>query len=403
LLIAFQAADQFSLSSHTLINLSAGLFILPFFLFSYTAGQLADKFEKSLLIRAVKILEIFIMCLAAIAFWLDSVIALIALLFLMGAQSSLFGPVKYGILPQILTKNELVGGNGLVEMGTFMAILLGTACGGILIGIKDDGRLLVAGAVILIAVAGYISSRSVPSVQPIAPNLQINWNPFPETLRILGYARESRLVFVSIIGISWFWFIGATYLVQLPNYTRFYLGGDEEVVTLLLALFSIGVGGGSLLCERLAGHRIDFSLVVLGAFGVSLFGLDLAFLKPEGGVETLFNASQWLATPGAPRILLDIVMLGLFGGFYIVPLYAWVQHNSEPAHRSRVIAANNVLNAFFMVISAGLAITVLAAGWSIGELFALVSLLNIAVLTALCIRAPELKTHFVAWVKKLLH
>jgi MFS family permease len=402
LLLAFQAADQFSLSSHTLINLSAGLFILPFFLFSATAGQLADKFEKSLLMRAVKLLEIFIMCLAAIAFWLNSVVALIALLFLMGMQSSLFGPVKYGILPQILDERELLGGNGLVEMGTFMAILLGTACGGILIGVAENGRLLVAATVVLIAVAGYLTSKFVPAVKAVDPNIKIHWNPFPETVRLLAYASKNRLVFISIIGISWFWFIGATYLAQLPNYTRMYLGGDEEVVTLLLALFSIGVGGGSLLCERLTGHRIVFSLVPFGAVGVSLFGLDLALLQPADSVETLLNARQWLVAPVATRVLLDILLLGLFGGFYIVPLYAWVQHNSPAAHRSRVIAANNVLNALFMVVSALLAISVLAAGWSISGLFILVSLLNVVVLCVLCIRAPEIRLHFITWIKSLL-
>lgn len=402
LLIAFQAADQYGMSSHTLINLSAGLFILPFFLFSATAGQLADKFEKSFLIRSIKLLEIIIMCLAAISFLFKSVMALIALLFLMGVQSSLFGPVKYGILPQILRQRELLAGNGLVEMGTFMAILLGTAVGGILIGIEGSGQVLVAASVVLIAIAGYLSSRHVPVVEPVDPSLKIHWNPVPETIRLLAYARESRLVFVAIVGISWFWFIGATYLAQLPNYTRLYLGGDEEVVTLLLTLFSIGVGTGSLLCDRLTGHRISFSLVPFGVLGISLFGLDLALLDPVDPLAELSSAGSWLGAPVAARALLDVALLGMFGGFYIVPLYAWVQHHSAPAHRSRVIAANNVLNALLMVISAAIAIGVLASGWSIGELFILVSVLNLTVLALLIYRAPEIYRDFFSWLKSLL-
>ncbi|MGI9290095.1 MAG: MFS transporter [Gammaproteobacteria bacterium] len=403
LLIAFQAAERYAMSSHTLINLSAGLFILPFFLFSATAGQLADKFEKSMLIRGIKLLEITIMSMAAIAFWLDSVPALIALLFLMGVQSSLFGPVKYGILPQILEEKELLKGNGLVGMATFMAILLGTACGGLLIGIPDSGRLLVAAAVLFLAFAGYLASRQMPVVQALDPDLKINWNPIPETVRLMAYALSSRLIFISIAGISWFWFLGATYLAQLPNYTLQYLGGNEEVVTLLLALFSIGIGLGSLLCDRLTGHRICFSLVPVGMLGVSLFGFDLAMLEPLDGSLELMGAADWFNTVNALRVLLDIVLLGVFGGFFIVPLYAWVQTRTDPAHRSRVIAANNVLNALLMVFSASLAIGLLAAGWTIGELFILVSILNLSVFIIFCIRAPEILSDFTGWIKSIFY
>ncbi|MDP6437195.1 MAG: MFS transporter [Gammaproteobacteria bacterium] len=400
LLIAFHAADRFSASSDTLINLSAGLFILPFFLFSATAGQLADKYEKSILIRLIKLFEIGVMILAAVALWLDSVVALIVLLFLMGMQSTLFGPVKYGILPQLLDEDELLGGNGLVEMGTFLAILLGTACGGILIGIDDVGRLLVAAAVVLIACAGYFSARGIPKVKAVDPGMRINWNPVTETWRILGYARRSRVVFLCIIGISWFWFIGAVYLAQLPNFSRIYLGGNEEVVTLLLALFSIGVGTGSLLCERLSGHRIDIGLVPFGAIGLTIFGLDLAFVDAQGGGE-LLDALGWTSRPGAPRIMLDILLLGMFGGFYIVPLYASVQQRTDAQHRSRVIAANNVLNALLMVVAAGLAISVLGSGYSIGELFLLVSVLNGCVAFYIFRQAPEFILRFCTWI--LIH
>jgi 1-acyl-sn-glycerol-3-phosphate acyltransferase len=401
LLIAFHAADRFAVSSNTLINLSAGLFILPFFLCSATAGQFADKFEKSTLIRLVKLLEIFIMALAAYALWSDSIVSLIVLLFLMGVQSSFFGPVKYGVLPQILHDDELLGGNGLVEMGTFLAILLGTALGGVLIGIEGVGRNLVAAAVLVIAVLGYLSSRAIPRVAALDPGMKINWNPVSETVQIMGFATKNRTVFLCILGISWFWFVGAIYLTQLPNFSLRYLGGNEQVVTLLLALFSIGVGGGSLLCERLTGHRVDIGLVPFGAAGLTLFGLDLALMQPLAAGAPLVGAADWLGSAGAVRTVLDILLLGMFGGFYIVPLYATVQQRSDPAHRSRVIAANNILNALLMVCASLLAITVLGSGFSIGELFLLVSVLNGFVAAFIFLQAPEFILRFVTWV--LMH
>jgi len=401
LLIAFHAADRFAASSNTLINLSAGLFILPFFLFSSTAGQLADKFEKSALIRLIKLLEIGIMLLAACAFWIDSIAMLIALLFLMGAQSSLFGPIKYGILPQLLNEDELLGGNGLVEMGTFLAILLGTALGGILIGIDNIGGLLVATAVVAIASLGYVSSRGIPRIPAVDPEMRINWNPVSETWRIMGYARENHTVFLCVLGISWFWFVGAIYLTQLPNFTLHYLGGNEQVVTLLLALFSIGVGAGSLLCERLSGHRIDIGLVPFGSIGLTLFGLDLAFMQPLSAQVPLLDAAGWLGSGTAYRVVLDILLLGMFGGFYIVPLYATVQQRSAANHRSRIIAANNVLNALFMVCAALLAITVLGNGYAIGDLFLVVSILNGVVAVYIYSQAPEFILRFCTWI--LIH
>ena len=401
LLIAFHAVDRFAASSNTLINLSAGLFILPFFLFSATAGQLADKFEKSALIRLIKLFEIGIMLLAAFAFWIDSIEMLIGLLFLMGAQSSLFGPVKYGILPQLLNDDELLGGNGLVEMGTFLAILLGTALGGILIGIDNIGGMLVATAVVAIALLGYVSSLGIPRIPAVDPEMRINWNPVSETWRIMGYARENRTVFLCVLGISWFWFVGAIYLTQLPNFTLHYLGGNEQVVTLLLALFSIGVGTGSLLCERLSGHRIDIGLVPFGSIGLTIFGLDLAFMQPLAAEVPLLDAAGWLGSGEAYRVALDILLLGMFGGFYIVPLYATVQQRSEANHRSRIIAANNMLNALFMVCASLLAITVLGNDYSIGQLFLLVSILNGVVAIYIYSQAPEFILRFCTWI--LIH
>jgi 1-acyl-sn-glycerol-3-phosphate acyltransferase len=401
LLIAFHAVDRYAYSSNTLINMSAGFFILPFFLFSATAGQLADKFEKSSLIRIIKLLEIGIMLLAATALWFDNIPALIGLLFLMGMQSSLFGPVKYGILPQIVSDDELLGANGLVEMGTFLAILLGTAVGGVLIGVDEIGRYLVGAAVVGIACMGYVSSLAIPRIAAVDPEMKINWNPVSETVTIMGYARESRTVFLCILGISWFWFVGAIYLTQLPNFSLRYLGGNEQVVTLLLALFSVGVGAGSLLCERLSGHHVDIGLVPFGSIGLTVFGLDLALMDPLGTETALFNAAGWLAQPGALRVMLDLALLGMFGGFYIVPLYATVQQRSAARHRSRIIAANNVLNALLMVCASGMAIAVLGNGFSIGELFLLVSVLNGIVAMYIFVQAPEFILRFFTWI--LIH
>jgi 1-acyl-sn-glycerol-3-phosphate acyltransferase len=402
ILIAFQSAGRGLGESNTLINLSAGLFILPFFLFSATAGQLADKYEKSRFIRWVKVLEIAIMSLAVAAFHLDSIPLLIGLLFLMGTQSSLFGPVKYGILPQHLGEKELVGGNGLVEMGTFLAILLGTLTGGVLISIPVNGAALVSVTVVVLACLGFLSSLGIPTAAAVAPGLRINWNPFTETWRSIRFAHGNRTVFLSILGISWFWLLGATYLAQLPNFTKMNLGGNEQVVTLLLTLFSVGIGVGSLLCERLSGRKVELGLVPFGSLGLTVFGIDLILAVPQSPVTgTPFDAVAFLHAPGNIRVLSDILLLGLFGGFYIVPLYALVQQRSEPSHRSRVIAANNILNALFMVVSAIMAILILNAGLSIPQLFLVVAAMNAVVSLYIYSLVPEFLMRFIVWM--LIH
>jgi hypothetical protein len=401
ILIAFQVAGIGSLDTNTLINLSAGIFILPFFLFSASAGQLADKYEKSFLIRLIKLLEIAIMTCAAVGLYLRSIPLLIGVLFLMGTQSSLFGPVKYGILPQLLDDEELIGGNGLVGMGTFMAILLGTAIGGLLIGIPDSGTIAVGMIVITAACMGYWISRSIPPVPTVDPGLKINWNALTETWRIIGFTRQSRTVFLSVVGISWFWFFGATYLAQVPNYTRVVLHGNEQVVTLLLALFSVGVGVGSLLCERLSGRMVELGLVPFGSIGLTAFGIDLSFASPGAVTGELLGAMQFLQSPGSWRVAIDITLIGVFGGFYVVPLYALVQQRSKASHRSRIIAGNNVLNALFMLISAVMAVAVLAAGFSIPELLLLTAVLNGFVAIYIYTLVPEFLGRFIVWI--LIH
>jgi 1-acyl-sn-glycerol-3-phosphate acyltransferase len=400
ILIAFQPEGQGD--SNTLINLSAGLFILPFFLFSATAGQLADKYEKSRFIRWVKFMEIVIMSLAVAAFHLEEIPLLMGLLFLMGTQSAVFGPLKYGILPQHLRDMELVGGNGMVEMGTFLAILLGTLTGGVLIGLPGNGAALVSVAVVVLACLGFLSSLGIPRAPAVAPGLRINWNPLTETWRNMRFARGNRTVFLSILGISWFWLLGATYLAQLPNFTKGTLGGNEQVVTLLLTLFSIGIGVGSLLCERLSDRRVELGLVPFGSIGLTLFGIDLFVAVPEHPVVgAALNATGFFHAPGSARVLFDILMLGLFGGFYIVPLYALVQQRSEPSHRSRIIAANNILNALFMVVSALMAIVILGAGVSIPQLFLVIAVMNAAVALYIYTLVPEFLMRFMVWM--LIH
>jgi MFS family permease len=397
ILIAFQGARLTSADPKLMVNACAGIFILPFFLFSATAGQLSDKYEKSQLIRFVKVLEIAIMLIAGSGFLLPSLPLLLTGLFLMGIHSTLFGPLKYSILPQHLHEDELIGGNGLIESGTFLAILLGTILGGTLIGLGDAGPGYAAGACLSIAVLGYLASRGIPLAPAPEPGLRVNWNPLTETWRSLKFAKQNRAVFLSILGISWFWFYGAMFLSQFPAYARDNLGGSESVVTLLLAIFSIGIGLGSLLCEKLSHKHVEPGIVPLGSIGLSLFALDLWYASPAGSTAGL-GVSQFLAQPGSLRILADLVLIGVFGGFYCVPLYTLMQTRSEASHRSRVIAANNIVNALFMVIAALLAVALLAAGCSVPQLFLATALLNALVAAYIYSVTPEYLNRFFAWL-----
>jgi MFS family permease len=273
--VAFSAAALTSVDAGMIVNLIGAVFIVPFMLFSASAGQLADKYEKSALIRWIKLFEIAIMVIGLVGFWRHSVVLLFVALALLGVHSTVFGPVKYAILPQTLAVEELVGGNGLVEMGTFVAILIGTIAGGLVVAIKPDGPLLAGGLAIAIAVAGWLVSRAIPQTPAPAPDLAINWNPFTETWKNLRFAQQEIVVWRSMLGISWFWFYGAVYLAQLPEFTRSVLGGDAHVFTFLLAMFSVGIGVGSLLCERLSGHKVEIGLVPFGSIGMTLFAVDL--------------------------------------------------------------------------------------------------------------------------------
>ena len=399
ILLAFNAASMTTLSPSILANLCAGLFILPFFLFSATAGQLADKYEKTLLIKIIKACEVGIMLIAAIGFHFQQLPLLLIALFLMGVHSSAFGPIKYAILPQTLTKNELVGGNALVETGTSLAILIGSMLGGFLIALKPSGRELVSWAVLLIAVIGFIASWKIPRAESANKDLVINWNPFTETWRNFIFIRQNRTVLLSIMGISWFWFYGATFLTQIPNYTKQVLGGDEHVVTFLLTIFSVGIGLGSLLCERLSDKKVELGLVPFGSIGLTCFGVDLYFATHGLQPETTTTFLVFIQNPIHYRVIFDLLGIGIFGGFYIVPLYALVQSRSEPSHRARTIAGNNIVNAFFMVFSAILAVILLNVfHFSISELFLATAVLSAIVSIYIYTLVPEFFMRFLIWI-----
>ena len=378
-----------------------GVFILPFVLFSATAGQLADKYDKASLIRFVKNLEIAIMLAIGVGFVWQVVALLFAGVFLMGLHSTLFGPVKYAYLPQHLHEDELTGGNGMVEMGTFVAILLGTIVGGVLVGIPESGPHWVAGASIALALVGRIAAGFVPASPASEPGLVINWNPVSETLKNLGHARRNRSVFLSLLGISWLWFFGSIFLTTFTGFAKETLGGDQTVVTLLLAVFSIGIGVGSLLCERLSGHKVEIGLVPFGSIGMTVFAVDL-WLASRGMVPgELAGLPVFLADRAHWRVMADLFLLAMFAGFYSVPLYALIQMRCEPSHRARIIAANNILNALFMVVASVMAAALLHAGLSLPQLYLVVGLLNAAVAVYIYTLVPEFLMRFIVWM--LIH
>ena len=398
ILVTFQGVLVAGMDHSELANVAGALFILPFFLFSATAGQFADKYEKSMLMRRIKLLEITLMIIAAIAFASGSYVALLLVLFLMGCQSTLFGPVKYAYLPQQLDSDELIGGNALVEAGTYIAIILGLIVGGATVAVSPDSQVLLGGSLVAVAVVGYLASRRVPKTRAVDPGLSINWNAWSETWRIVGYARERRDVFLAILGISWFWFFGSAMTLQLPAYTLVILNGNESITTALLVSFAIGVGVGSLLCERMSGHRIELGLVPFGSIGLTLFAIDLYFAQPIAAVTSVTSIWEFMSRPGSLRVLADVLLLGAFGGFYSVPLYALIQQRSERKHLSRIIAANNIINAVFMVIASLLSIAVLGAGFSIPELFIVLALLNAVVAIYIYTLLPEFLMRFLAWI-----
>lgn len=380
------------------VNAAAILFILPFFLFSATAGELSDKYEKSRLIRLVKICEICVAFLAGVSLYFNDLTLMLVVLFLFGLQSTFFGPLKFSILPQHLHQTELVGGNAMIEMGTFVAILLGTLVGSILGG-ADQVTAWLFLLVIGVAVIGWLASRRIPVAPASAPEQRVNWNPLTATWRLIALARENRAVFLSILGISWFWLIGGVYLAQIPNLTQDYLSGGTSVVTLILTVFTVAIGTGSLLCERLSGRRIEIGLVPFAAFGISVTGIEVYFSITAIEATGMREVGAFLSSDGSIRVLFSLLLTGIFGGMYVVPLMAFIQARTPEARRARVIAAANIINSAFMVVGGGFAILWLTLlDRTIPELFALLALINIGVAVFIFNRVPEFSMRFIVWL-----
>lgn len=400
ILVTYLALDVTDAQRNGYSALAAGLFILPFFLFSASAGQLAEKFDKAVLARLIKLLEVAIMAVAAAGFITHHTSLLFAMVFMMGLHSTLFGPLKYAILPEVLHEDELVGGNGMVEMGTFLAILGGTLLGSNLIRVEQQGPLWVSLVCVAVALAGLAAACAMPRAPAPAPELRFNWNPWDETRRMLRQLRRRKTLFLSCLGISWFWFYGSIYFVQLPVYAKQVLGGDAGVYTLLLATFSIGVALGSLLCERLSKGMVEIGLVPLGSIGMTVFGVDLYFAHPHLAAAGQQSAWTLLGQGFAVwRVLLDLLLMAVFSGFFIVPLFALIQLRSKPRQRARVIAANNILNAIFMVVASVVSVLVLnGLGLSIPQLLLFTAVLNAGVALYIYSLVPEFLWRFVAWV-----
>ena len=374
------------------------LFILPFLLFSATSGQFTDKLEKTKMIRFVKDLEIAIMLVAGWGFIMGNVPALLFCTFMMGLHSTLFGPVKFAYLPQVLSERELTGGNGMVEMGTFVAILLGNVVGGLIVAMPEVGPQNVAFACVALAVLGRAVAARIPAAPATDPGLKINWNPVSETWRNLKLAHGNIVVFRSLLGISWMWFFGAVFLSQFPSFAKEVLHGDAHVASLLLVVFSIGIGIGSLMCEMLSRRHVEIGLVPLGAIGMSVFAMDLYFASKGLPASSVMGLAAFLAQPAHWRVMADLLLLSLFAGLYSVPMYALIQLRSQPTHRARIIAANNILNALFMIASSVIAGVLLKLDVTIPQIFFLVGLANAVVALYIFLLVPEYLLRFVAWV-----
>lgn len=381
ILITYSIAEHTGENAQVLITIAAAVFILPFFIFSAPAGQLADKYDRAAIARWVKVAEIFIMLLAALAFYLENTWFMIAVLFILGVQSAFFGPVKYAILPQLLSKEELLAGNAYVEAGTFLAILFGTITGGLLI-LTPNGIMLVSVSLFLVALCGYWASIYIPNAPAPMPNLSLNPNILQETIKILSYSYNDKRIFYYILSISWFWLIGATFLAQFPTLVKNHLHTQAAVVTIFLTLFAVGISIGSFICAHLQRGAIKTTLVPIAALGMSLFMFDLYLgTKHEvyHNLHGLLSIESFLNMLPSKRIMLDMLLIAICGGIYIVPLYTLVQHESDPLYRARVIAALNVQNALFMVISAVFTLTMLAVGRTIPEVILTLGGMNLIV------------------------
>lgn len=398
-LLATYASEQWGGLDPSIAGFAiGGLFISPFVLLSATGGQLADKFDKGALMRRIKELEIAIMLIAAVGFAWHLAPVLYACVFLMGVHSTLFGPAKYAYLPQHLSTGELTGGNGVVEMGTFIAILLGTIAAGVLVGTEPDTTWPIGATVVAIALAGRIAARFIPASPPLRSGAPMRWNPFAETVQNIKHVARHRTLFNALLGISWLWFFGSIFLTSVTPFARTNLGGNASVVTFLLAVFSIGIGVGALLCERLSNGRVEVGLIPFGSIGMTVFAVDLYFAALRFAPLHDEGVLRFLQASGAWRIVLDLSLLSLASGLYSVPLYALIQSRSEPGYAARTIAANNIMNALFMVVASLMAAALLSAGLSIPGLFLVVGLMNVAVAVYIYRLVPEFLLRFLAWI-----
>ena len=396
--ITFSLAEKTGIDTRSLIVISGGVFVLPFFLFSSLAGQVADKYEKSGIIRRVKFVEIIVMGLGAIGFAMESAEFLFIVLFLMGTQSTFFGPLKYGILPQHLAEKELTGGNGLIHMGTYAAILMGAVAGGMLAAIEGFGPTPVVSCVVALALIGWLCARAIPTADAADPTVVINWNLPRATFHLLRYAAGNREILTLVLTISWFWFVGATFLSMVPTYGKELLGADEQAVTMMNAAFTVGIGIGSILCERCSRGRIELGLVPIGCAGISVFAADLFFAGKPETTAALLTLKTVLTHPPALRAFVDLTLIGAFGAAFIVPLYAALQARAERAHCARIIAALNVTNALFMVLSAVFTVVLYRFRVTIPGIFGTVALLNLIAMALAATVLPE----FSARAKSLL-
>ncbi len=382
LMVAYASVEQLPMSIDLFVNIAAAVFILPFLIFSAHAGCLADAKDKAWLIRRIKLAELVLMSCAALAMLNQSYLSMLFLLFLMGTQSAYFGPVKYALLPQALKPEELVRGNAWVGVSTFLAILCGTVGAGILAS-SEYAMQITAMLVVLLAAVGVIASWNIPSLPAV---LDVQKLPRKGNWQILKWVYQHHEIWAAIIGISWFWFLGATYLTQFPNFTRLFLFSDPSVVSVLLALFSLGIASGSFISARLSKGKVELGIVPLGLCGLTLFGIDFVCAIPSS-VEFVYHATDFVMTTAHFRLMFDLFMIGVCGGIYIVPLYSFIQLKAKASERAQVIAANNILNALFMITSALLAMIVLQLfDWKITELFILLAVGNVLVLTFLCFK-----------------
>ena len=399
-LITFQSISILGINHIFLANIAAFLFILPFFLFSATAGQLADKYEKSLLMRRIKLFEIFLMSFAVFALLSQDYLLMLIVLFLMGCQSTLFSPVKYAYLPQTLSTSELVGGNALISSGTYIAIIFGLIIGVESINFKSEYQVILAFILIGVSCIGYIASRKIPYTEASDPSIKINLNIWKETWNIIRYSRKEKIVFISILGISWFWFVASAISIQMPAYAANIINGNESIVTILLIAFAIGVGFGSLLCEKISNNKIELGLVPIGSIGMGIFSIDLFFVQPQASGEIVQSIFDFTSHFQNWRIIIDLILIGACGGLNSVPLYAVVQNKCHRKYLSRVIAANNILNSLFMVIAVIFCILLLKKNFSIPQLFLCIGILNIFVTTYIYSLAPEFMIHLIKLFKK---